>query len=404
MAAGAHIPLRFLRAAMKKGISLLKARIPTAQSTAKVLEPVYTKAPRNAHLHPALRQKVGGRWYTTTVKNLLRFTADSAPKAAHGGSSIRNAVDGKLRTTSPFASTLRPTLTGGAFPRTAGGYSIGGSARFFSHGPAAPAQVMQQVSCAMRAFINSGKGQMDSYRRHDGKMGRVGVRAQLAASLAQENAPGAYIDFDLSPTMTCISPLNASKCTLENEDFLEGLAADFGSMMGSLVAINADIRRLSMLGDLPVSLVGPNHDTLRVHFRGCDREFVERICDEFGVCRGVVHEDERFAFGMLAPGCDSLDWKEMRSASPPSSSAYSEDGFEDEYISDGNECIRSRVTGSDYQSEDYYFDPADQPVVVPSPGYSSSGGSSNKGYGGLEGIHRFLEECDEYRSGLSAWR
>jgi hypothetical protein len=386
---------------MKKGVSLLKAHISASAKTTKVLEPVYAKIPRNAHLHPALRQKIGGRWYSTTVKNFLRFAVDTAPRAARTDPSIRSAVVGRLTTTSPFASTLRPTLTGGAFPRTAGGYSLGGGARFFSHGPAAPAQVMNQVSCAMRAFFTNGKDQLMSQRHHDGK---IGVRAQLAASLAQEHAPGAYVDFDLSPTMTCISPLNASRCTLENEEFLENISADFGAMMSSLVSINADIRKLSTLGDLPVSLVGPAGDVLRVHFRGCDGEFVERICNEVGVRRGVVHEDERFAFGILAPGCDSIDWRVMMSPSLPESSTYSEDGFEDDFGGDEDlECIKSHITGSSSLGEDYYFDPADRPVVVPSPEvYPSSNGSSGD-YGGLAGIHRFLEECDEYRNGLSAW-
>ncbi|KAI5780479.1 hypothetical protein EDC01DRAFT_710682 [Geopyxis carbonaria] len=393
MAAGVHVPLRFLRAAMKKGIQLLKTKLPAAQVTSKVaLEPIYARIPvQNSHLHPSIRQRIGGRWYSTSVNNLLRFAAEqNAPRLVRQPS-VRAAI-GRSPVSAPFASTLRPTLTGGVFPRTASGYSLGGGARFFSHSPAAPAQVMSQVSAAMRAFMYSGKGQLDAHRHGNSKLG---VRAQLAASISQENAPGAYIDFDLSPTFTCISPLVRSNATLENAEFLQSMSADFGAMIGAMTAIYSDIRRLSTLGDLPVSLVGQSSDVLRVRFSGCDREFVEVLCDEVGVRRGVVHEDERFAFDMLAPGV-TPSWKDMMSnASPPLSSTYSEDGFEDASDED-LDMINSKIsTGSDY------FDPIQEAVMVDSPGHSSS---SSGDYGGLQGIHHFLEECDEYRHGMAAWR
>lgn len=389
---------------MKKGVSLLKTRIATAQQTAKVLEPIYAKiqVPRNAQLPYSLRQKVAGRWYSTSVNNMLRFACDTAAPRVARDTPVRSAIAGRLKTSSPFGSTLRPMLTGGAIPRTTIGYSLGGvGARYFSHSPAAPAQVMSQVSAAMRAFVYSSKGKMDSHHWHHG--GKLGVRAQLAASMALENAPGAYIDFDLSPTITCMSPLGrSSRCSLGNEVFLEDLSADLGAMMGALVAINADIRRLAALGDLPVSLVGLDGHTLRVHFRGCDKDFVERLCDEVGVRRGVVHEDERFAFAILAPsmaGAGTSDWRDMMRDSPPLSSTYSEDGFPELPSSLGSEDLPSRISGSDSLGEDYYFEPADRPVVVDSPrlGYRSSTNSSAD-YGGLEGIHRFLAECEEYRN------
>ena len=288
-------------------------------------------------------------------------------------------------------------------PRTTSGYSLGGvGARYFSHSPAAPAQVMSQVSAAMRAFVYSGKGQMDSHRwRHGGKLG---VRAQLAASMALENAPGAYVDFDLSPTITCISPLGrSSRCSLENGEFLEDLSTDLGAMVGALVAINADIRRLSALGDLPVSLAGLNGHILRVHFRGCEKDTVERLCDEVGVKSGVVHEDERFAFAFLAPSlarAGAADWRDMMSNSSLLSSTYSEDGFLDVGLpSPSLSDLPSRISGSDSLGEDDYFEPAHRPVMVnsPNPGYHS-GTNSSADYSGLEGIHRFLAECGEYRN------
>lgn len=387
MGPGVHVPLRMLRAVVQRGITVLKSRFAAPQTVGQVLEPVYAKVPHNAHLHPAIRQRISGRWYSTSAKNILRFAGEVAPRATRQPA-VRAAVAGRLAT--PFASTLRPTLTGGAIPRSTMGYSLGGGARFFSHSPAAPAQVFSQVSHAMRAFVNSGKG---NCLRQNRKMGPVSVRAQLAASLAQQDAPGAYIDFDLSPTMTCISPLSVAHRSLGNVEFLENLTADFDAMMATLIAVNADIRSLSTLGDLPVSLVGPAGSILRVHFRGCDGDFVETLCGEVGVKRGIVHEDERFTFGMLAPG--SVTWEEMMSDSLPLSSTYSEDGFEDE--------IKSRITGSESVDDmDYYFDPADRPVMLASPGLLSSNSSGD--YGGLVGIYRFLGECDEYRSRPSIHR
>lgn len=398
-------PLTLSRAAISKGTSLLKSKLAAINSThlvtTKILQPAYAKIPRNVGMHPAFRRQVGGRWYSTTVKSLLRFGGNVAVPRFTYSAPVRTAIVGKLSVASPFGSTLRPMLTGGAFPRTSIGYSIGGNgARYFSHSPAAPAQVFHQVSAAMRAFVLSGEDQMKTYRRHDGKLGRIGVRAQLAASLAQQSSPGAYVDFDLSPTMSCISPFNQASCTLENPDFLRELSADLGAMMQDLIAINADIRRLSSLGDLPITMASPT--TIRVHFRGCERDFVERLCDEVGVIRGIVHEDERFAFCMATTAADAVNWGEMMSNSP-ASSTYSEDGFDDDCSDDGHyDAIRSRITGSNSIPESVFFAPVDRPVMVGSPACSSSNGSDS--YKGLQGIHKFLEECDEYKSGLSAWR
>lgn len=263
--------------------------------------------------------------------------------------------------------------------RSAGGYSLGGSARFFSHTPAAPAQVLSQVSAAMRAFVLNGKSQLD---RHRPSNTRISVRAQLAAAMVSQDAPGAYVDFYLSPTFTCISALNGR--TLEASGFMESLGADFGAMMGGLTAVYADVKRLSQLGDLPITLAGSTGDVLRVHFRGCDKGFVEGLCDEVGVRRGVVHEDERFALeGLVMEG----SWREMLTDEPPGSSTYSEDGFDDEI---------APISGSESGGSDYFYDDLEPGVVVGTPDAFSG---SEGGYGGLEGIHRFLEECDEYRFG-----
>jgi hypothetical protein len=249
----------------------------------------------------------------------------------------------------------------------------------------------------MRAFAVNGKGQMDHYRKN-GTNGRIGVRAQLASALTQDNAPGAYIDFYLSPTLTCLSPLNSKATSLENPGFIDNLGADFDAMLGGLTAIYADIKRLSQLGDLPITLAGPAGDILRVRFRGCDKHFVESLCDDFGIRQGIVHEDDQFAFGALAPGQSHprASWRDMLSDKSPESSTYSEDGFGDE-----DSEIRP-ISGSESGGASDYFFELEPGVVIGTPDaymYASSMGSPEQTFGGLEGIHRFLEECDEYRLG-----
>lgn len=378
----------FSRTAVKRGIQLLKERLPATQQSTRALEPVYARLPNShPHGHYATRIKVANRWYSTFVHELKTAGRDGVPRISKAP--VRSGIAAHS-TSTPFASALRPKLVGGVMSRSAGGYSLGGSARYFSHTPAAPAQVLSQVSAAMRAFAVNGKGQMDHYRRTNGGNGRSGVRAHLASALTQENAPGAYVDFYLSPTLTCLSPLNSRDTSLETPGFIENLGADFGAMLGGLTAVYADIKRLSQIGDLPITLAGPAGDILRVHFRGCDKDYVESLCDDFGVRRGVVHEDERFAFSVLAPGYSS--WRGMLTDEPPGSSTYSEDGFEDEI----NPISCSESGGG----SDYFFE-LEPGVILGTPDAYSSTGTPEQSYDGLEGIHRFLEECDEYRLGRS---
>lgn len=77
---------------------------------------------------------------STATEHATKYSRADFPSSA-----TARAV-GRLTSRAPFASTLRPNLTGGAFPRTAGGYSLGGGraggARYFSHTPTAPAQVI----------------------------------------------------------------------------------------------------------------------------------------------------------------------------------------------------------------------------------------------------------------------
>ncbi|KOS18702.1 hypothetical protein ESCO_000964 [Escovopsis weberi] len=210
---------------------------------------------------------------------------------------------------SPFASTLRPNLTGGVLPRTAGGYALGGGARYFSHTPAAPAQVVESVSQAVRAFFSSGRR-----IQYDGVGPRGQPQYRVVSALEDEAvrklagfpqfAPGAHVDFQLSPTITALGPLAAVVASghlgfddagaatataipsLNTEGFLDVLSADFGRALKDLTAVYGDLLRLSALGDLPISLEGA--DVLRVRFPGVDRETVESLCEDIGIQRGIV--------------------------------------------------------------------------------------------------------------------
>lgn len=82
--------------------------------------------------------------------------------------------------------------------------------------------------------------------------------------------------------------------TLGTEGVLDMLSVDFARALKDLPAILTDLKRLATFGDLPISLVtshktGP---TLLVRFSGCDAETVSHLCDEVGVRRGVIREDE----------------------------------------------------------------------------------------------------------------
>jgi len=265
---------------------------------------------------------------------------------------------------------------------------MGGSARFYSHTPVAPADVIYQVSQAMRAFVLSGKDKAYNQRRGGHRSYVKGqIRNQLAAASTDCLAPGAYVDFRLSPTLKCLSPYEpvGTSCLDDTRGgFLEELNTDFSEMVSDMSAIFQDLRRLSSLGDLPITLADTN--TLRVHFRGCDAELVNRLCDEVGVCRGVVHEDERFAFDKLAPSAASeVDWKDMMSSSDSEGSFYDDgnDNFADELMS----------MPSWTESAEEFYDEID-------PGGLSSSSSESSHVllrRPIEGVTDFLDH-EEYRN------
>ncbi|KAL2165431.1 hypothetical protein VTH06DRAFT_729 [Thermothelomyces fergusii] len=405
------------------------------------LQPVAVRA-GNARqpVHPAAwlrQQKRAGaaRWFSSAhlAAAARRFLSSHGPAGPQPASRIErfrlptSAVSravNQLTGRAPFASTLRPNLTGGTLGRTAGGYGIPGSgriggARYFSHTPAAPAQVIQNVSQAMRAFWLSGqRARFDGVGPHGEKRYRAVSAAQEEARAAMakgmrthRHAPGAFVDFKINPTITALSPLGAmmlpfaagkeraAAATLHAEGFLDVLAVDFARALQDLAAIMTDLERLAGLGDLPVYL--EKDGVLRVRFPGLDAETVERLCDDVGVRRGVVGQD---------PDFDSSPAVDVALRFPFAPDAVCDDAAA---TSPGG-SLRSRRSGSLSSSDvdgafivqEYEDNPWRLPSAPELEGYetmSSSPVSSRSGehysddFDGLEGIYRFLQECDRAR-------
>lgn len=212
-------------------------------------------------------------------------------------------------------------------------------------------------------------------------------------------APGSFIDFQVNPAITALTPLASilpydvkvgqDLPNLNTDGFLDCLAVDFSRALKDLAMTMNDLKRLSELGDLPISL--ESKSVLRIRFPGCDAETVERLCDEVGVQRGVIsqdadyHDDAGAQLALMFPFAPTSEC----SLSSPGGSLRSQDGHElyDDIIDDiiDNPWMDGYESMSDIsEGESAYFS---KPTEL--------AGSSD--YEGVEGIYRFLEECDNSR-------
>ncbi|KAK4129246.1 hypothetical protein N657DRAFT_639830 [Parathielavia appendiculata] len=423
---------------------MLRSKLSAATRTVNAeLQPIAVRTGNSRQpVHPAAwfrqQKRAGGvKWFSSanfnaTARRFLNISGHAGSKTSFRFdrsklpiSRISCAV-AQLTGRAPFASTLRPKLTGGTLGRTAGGYGIPGSGRIggvrhFSHTPAAPAQVVQNVSQAMRAFWLSGHR-----ARFDG-VGPNGEKRYRAVSAAQEEArvrmakamamahrrTGAFVDFQISPTVTALSPLGATVVpfmmraaeeeqaaaggvTLNAEGFLDVLSVDFARALKDLAAVMTDLRSLSGLGDLPITL--EKNNVLRVRFPGMDAETVERLCDDVGIRRGVVGQDPdfdaspavevalRFPFAPDA-GCEDTltsPGGSLRSRGSRSSSSDVEEALIVEAFAENHWHLSSGSEPEGYES-------------MSPPILSSSDEHCSEDFEGLEGIYRFLEECDRAR-------
>ncbi|EAT77522.2 hypothetical protein SNOG_14979 [Parastagonospora nodorum SN15] len=340
------------------------------------------------------------RRFTTAASRSsgVKFDKSSFPKSRIG--TIVAAQSGRA----PFASTLRPNLTGGTLGRTAGGYGWGsgraGGARYFSHGPAAPAQVINNVSQAVRAFLLGGqKAQFDGMNPNNGEK-----RFKTVTALQDQ------VNRTLNKAVKGFTSFAQEKDSLNNEGLLDVLSVDFSRAVKELAAVLKDLQRLSELGDLPISY---EHSTLKVHFPGVDASTVETICNDLEVQRGVVGQDEDFDsfigtdIALLFPFAPSrspsecsffdkpvtgrqhvqpvIDWQHMLSPSSVTSDAYSthsEHSFDDlaDFTEEPNPWLSSS-SPSGYES--LHTSEADE-MDMHTP----------MEYQGLEGMYRFMAQCE----------
>lgn len=241
-------------------------------------------------------------------------------------------------------------------------------------------------------------------------------------------APGSFIDFKISPTITAFGfqkkfAPEAEAETLNSEGLLDFLSADFARALKDFAAILNDLKSLGSLGDLPISL--EDRSTIRVRFPGCDAEKVERLCDEVGVQRGKIMQDSDFDartgadVALLFPFAPSVspssdtddlfehsgvkssqrpeevDWQAMLSDEDSTQRSFgypkpspNELSFDDITMFGSNPWANSH---SDYSSINV-SELGDHAFFPETPSYSPPDVSSQSL--GSEGIHRFIAECD----------
>jgi len=158
----------------------------------------------------------------------------------------------------------------------------------------------------MRAFAVGGKKV-----QYDGTDPSTGAKRFRSVSALQDTThkkikslpkatPGAFVDFNVNPTITALAPLGSvpgfpaseeKMETLNTEGLLDVLSVDFARALKELLIILEDIKSLSTLGDLPITY---QKSRLRVHFPGCDATSVENLMEELGLRRGTIGQDPEF--------------------------------------------------------------------------------------------------------------
>ncbi|KAL1958570.1 hypothetical protein VTO42DRAFT_4167 [Malbranchea cinnamomea] len=426
---------RVARFAFEKAARAIKAKAPEPTTPNYLrLQPIFARIPSRQHpinRVAAIRQSHSR--YFSTARASGRFTTQRAQK-----SKIASTIN-RITSRTPFASTLRPNLTGGTLCRTAGGYAIGagriGGVRYFSNSPTCPAQVIQNVSAAVRAFWLS--GQRVRFDGIDPKTGekryktvtRLQHEAGKKMQEVRRSAPGSYVEFQLSPTITalsCSGAVGQAANVSENESpslntpgLLDVLSADFSRALKDFAAVLNDLKRLSALGDLPLSHCG--NSILRVHFPGCDADSVERLCAEVGVTRGMVYEDEDFGekngteMALLFPFApsqeaseselfsihsaisrdpDAINWRELMLSNEASTRLSPEASGQDFCVVESIDRNPWTRSSSGYSSLDIseLGDRKFFPELLPDSANRSAAPDND-----VEGIYRFIEELNRAR-------
>ncbi|KIW06833.1 uncharacterized protein PV09_02513 [Verruconis gallopava] len=451
--------LKVLRLAIKHTSKLIQNQVYASVRPASELQPAFARLAPRQPIHPAAFLKQSKRWFSNQAfKTIAREFSSGAKNIKYNRASFPKSRTGNAVNSStgraPFAHTLRPNLTGGTLGRTAGGYAAGGGriggARYFSHGPAAPAQVVQNVNQAIRAFMIGGKkAQFSGVNPYTGEkryreVTELQSEASKKISAIPKATPGSYIDFAVNPTITALTPFGTvsgfqetehpKMDHLNTEGLLDVLSIDFSRALKDLAMILSDLKKLSTLGDLPITY---QNSCLRVHFPGCDADTVERLALELGLQRGIIKQDPDFdayngtEIALLFPYApskspsecsffekpvmhrkvDKLWWDDpaVIQETPPSPvlgnlptpdfSAMSDVGLELEGIPDdilsGNPWVSSPSGYETIRSSEL-----DSPRLH---GKERSGASTPLEYQGIEGIYHFMQQLDAAeRRGLSA--
>lgn len=297
----------------------------------------------------------------------------------------------------------------------------------------------------MRAFFISGnKAQFSGVDPQTGEkrfrtVGVVQDKVTRTVASLPKATPGSFIDFQVNPTITALASmqglagytttLDSAEQNINSSGLLDILSIDFSRSLKDLAAILNDLKRLSALGDLPITYRGDSA-TVRVHFPGCDADSVERLCQEIGVQRGVIYQDEDFDFfagteiALLFPFApsetpsetvslfrqhigrethakyskpltDPIEWHNMISPSRSACTAH-------QFVEDDEFSVRSEAGVDPFEDINPWMS-SDQ---VSSPeGYESMSQSSEElgrpasplEYQEFEGIRKFIELCDGAR-------
>jgi hypothetical protein len=286
----------------------------------------------------------------------------------------------------------------------------------------------------MRAFLISGNKAQFNGMSSRGEMRFKTVttlqdEASRKMSSVKRTSPGSYIEFSMNPTITALAPMAgvpgftscATQESLSSEGLMDALSVDFSRSLRELAAVLECLKRLCTLGDLPITY---HPHVLRVHFPGCDAATVERLCDEMGIFRGIIHQDEDFDsfvgtdialmfpfapsrvpsehsfYTKSVPGqkhCppakispDHIEWQNMLSPSEGQTvtdiSTQSNDGFDYEHVSNPWRSDPS-PTLSGYASL-HTSDGADEFGHM-----SHSEAHTPLEFQGIEGIYRFMAQC-----------
>ena len=243
---------------------------------------------------------------------------------------------------------------------------------------------------------------------------------------ALRSVAGTNVEFRLNPTITALagpSFLDAKMAVFNNQilgsmTILDSLAVDFARAVKDLSAILADLHRLAGFGNLPLSMTkNASGSVLTVRFPGCDADSVSRLCDEVGVRRGIIREDEEWKtdkgvdMALLFPfaptnSADSdagkeyfsetrelgdLRWDDMLSPSEHISARSKASGFTMSPVGEVFQHMEHSWGGS-YKG---YVTSSDGNCEFDTPLSGDSKASTGvQDYEGVEGIYKFLQECD----------